>query len=178
MFHMWCIQTYPSKLRHESSRRHVTGRGEMSAWGSPLEWLFQLLISLTFLFSSAPTSSPWILIKVKPSFISIARQQVCCQMTFPELNMTWQPRLYNNLLYERQSDKARNYWDRVCSPRVCCCAVLPLLLTRRHSCFLLVIFVQIYIIHVFFFFTLECQLKTRLEVLTEERRRYAAWNNF
>lgn len=142
----------------------------MSAWGSPMEWLFQLLILLTFLFSSAPTSL-WILIKVKPSFISIARQQVCCQMTFPELNMTRQPRLYNNRLYERQSDKPRNYWDRVCSPRVCCCAVLPLLLTRHHPHFLLVIFVQFYIIHVFFFsFTLECQLKARLQLLSEERR--------
>lgn len=108
---------------------HVVGHNRQLR-GSQLEWLSSFLFSLMFLFVSLPPSpflsslsihlSAWILIKVKPSFISIARQQVCCQMTFPKLNMTWQPRLYNNRLHERQGDKAGNYWDRVCS-QTCCC---------------------------------------------------------
>lgn len=125
------------QLRHESScnmSRVERDSYEARCWSdfasSYSVWCFSsflclrlslsLFLSPTSLSSLSTRLSLWILIKVKPSFISIARQQVCCQMTFPELNMTWQPRLYNNRLYERQGDKARNYWDRVCS-QTCCC---------------------------------------------------------
>lgn len=117
------------QLRHESSCYMSwvkTDSYEAHCWTdlacSYFLWCFFLCVSPTprALLSLYLHLSLWILIKVKPSFISIARQQVCCQMTFPELNMTWQPRLYNNRLYERQGDKARHYWDRVCSQTYCC----------------------------------------------------------
>lgn len=120
--------------RHESSRnmsRVERDSYEAQCWSdfasSYSLWCFPSFLCLrlslthpTLLYSLSIHLSLWILIKVKHSFISIARQQVCCQMTFPELNMTWQPCLYNNRVYERQGDKARNYWDRVCSQTYCC----------------------------------------------------------
>lgn len=62
---------------------------------------------MSLCLSLSPPSSILIPIKVKASFISMARQQVCCQMTFPELNMRRQPRLCNNPPYERRGGEER-----------------------------------------------------------------------